>query len=210
MAYLDSNPIIGDPSMMNCIYFKQTPETMMDPDEYGHFIYNIESTFRKLRFYKDYKCAIMQAGINYDQQMKGITSDMASIEMHHHLPTLKDAVTVISEYYLRTVGQVNTCMVLRDLVQAHRSNIMGVIMLSVTNHQVYHNDPSVFISIDQLYGNPFKFLEMYGPYFTLDIAYKWLLQFKQEEQYNRTTQWANIAKARDQLLDWSKSGTITY
>jgi len=209
MVYGTDNPMIGDINLPTYITFRQTQESLMDTEEYSNFVYNIESTFRKrLRFYKDYKCHIMQTGLAFDQQMRSINSDMATIEMHHHLPTLKDATIVITESYLRTTGQVNTFTVLRDLVEAHRSNMMGVIMLSVTNHENYHNNPSAFISINQLWGNPFKFLDKYGPYFTMDIAYKWLLQFKQEEQYNSTTFWPDIARARQQLLDWSNAGYI--
>ena len=200
---LDPNPVIYDESNMGSISFKQSLDLLMDPEEYSKFIRNIESTFRKSRFYKDYKASIMNNGISYDQQMKNINSEMANIEMHHHLPTLKDACIILTEYLLKTTNQVNTFSVLRLIENLHRMNMFGMIMLTTTNHQVYHSDPSSFISITQLYGNPIGFLNLFHKFFTVDIAYKWLLQFKQEEQYNNLSNWPGMANGRKILLDWS-------
>ena len=210
MANINVNPIIGDPSQFTTIQFAQTRETLLDTEEYAKFIYSVENQFRRSRFYKDYKCNIMLKGIDFDQEMKGITSEMADIELHHHLPTLKDAAIAITESIVNTKGMVTTFNVIEALENVHRQNMMGVIMLSSTMHQAFHADPTGFISISQLYGNPFAFLDRYGKYFTLDISFKWLLQFKQEEQYDNKTHWPNIVKARKQLLDWSNSGYIQY
>ena len=210
MIDINLNPIIGDPSLSTTVQFYQTRETLMDTEEYMKFIYSVENQFRRSRFYRDYKCSIMQKGIDFDQEMKGITSEMASIELHHHLPTLKDAAIAITEYIVNSIGKVCTFDVIQALEDAHRQNMMGIIMLSSTNHQLYESDPTAFISISQLYGNPFAFLDKYGKGFTLDISFKWLLQFKQEEQYGNKTCWSNIAKARKQFLDWSNSGYIQF
>ena len=210
MIDINLNPIIGDPSLFTTVQFYQTRETLMDTEEYMKFIYSVENQFRRSRFYRDYKCSIMQKGIDFDQEMKGITSEMASIELHHHLPTLKDAAIAITEYIVNSIGKVCTFDVIQALEDAHRQNMMGIIMLSSTNHQLYESDPTAFISISQLYGNPFAFLDKYGKGFTLDISFKWLLQFKQEEQYGNKTCWSNIAKARKQFLDWSNSGYIQF
>ena len=52
--------------------------------------------------------------------------------------------------------------------------------------------------------------DKYGKYITLDIGFKWLYIFKQYEQHNGKTYWPNIARAREQLLNWSNSGMIQY
>jgi len=204
------NPIIGDPTSITAISFYQTRDTLMDTEEYSKFIYSVENQFRRSRFYKDYKGSIMNRGIDFDQIMRNINGEMADIEMHHMLPTLKDAAIAISEYYLITTGKVCTFDVIKALEEAHRENMMAVVMLTSTMHQNVHQDPNAFIPISMCYGNPFKFLDKYGKYFSLDIAFKWLLQFKQEEQHNYKVYWPNIARAREQLLDWSNSGYIQY
>ena len=132
MIDLSLNPVIGDPSLFTTIQFYQTRETLMDTEEYTRFVYSIENQFRRSRFYKDYKCNVMQLGLSFDQQMKGITSEMADIELHHHLPTLKDATIVITEHFLNTTGKVCTFDVIQALEDAHRHNMMGIVMLSST------------------------------------------------------------------------------
>lgn len=206
MLNINLNPIIYSPDQIVQIGLYQTKETLMDTELYAHFIYNIENQFRRSRFYRDYKANIYNKGIDFDQQMRNITSEMTDCELHHHIPTLKDAAICITEYFTHTVGQVCTFDVIKLLEDCHRNNLMGVIILSTTNHQTFHADPSAFISISQLYGNPFAFIDKYGRYATLDIAYRWLLQFKQEDQNDRQTYWPMLAKAREEILNWSQSG----
>lgn len=195
------NPIIGNPQDLT-VQYRQTRETLLDVEEYMRFIYSVENQFRRSRFYKDYKCSVMNRGLFFDQQMKAITSDMADIELHHHLPTLKDAAITITESILQETGSVNTFDVINTLIECHRSNMMGIIMLSSTNHQMYESGVGAFISISQLYGNPFAFIDKYAKYFSLDMSFRILLQFKQEEQYGNVTHWPMIARARDQLLSF--------
>ena len=196
--------MINDLSHENSIQFYQDKVSLIDTEEYSKFIYASESLFRHSRFYKDYKANIMATGLCYDQEMKAITSEMTDIEMHHHLPTLRDAAIIITESHFINQTPVNSFIVAKELEDCHRNNMMGLLMLTTSNHQAYTNDPNAFISIKQLYGNPLLFLEKYGPYFPLDIAFKWLLQFKQEEQYGNITTWYNIPVARQVLLNWSR------
>ena len=207
---LNVNPIIYSPENVVQIGLYQTRESLLDTELYAHFLYNIENQFRKSRFYKDYKANIYSRGIDFDQQMRNITSEMTDCELHHHLPTLKDAAICIIEYYTHTIGQVCTFDVIQCLENCHRNNMMGVIMLTTTNHQSFHADPSAFISISQLYGNPFEFISKFGKYATLNIAYNWLLQFKQEDQNENATYWPLLAKAREELLTWSNEGAYQY
>ena len=204
------NPIIGLPGQFNTIQFYQTRDTLLDTEEYSKFIYAVENAFRKSRFYKDYKCHIMNMGLDFDMEMRGITGEMADIELHHLMPTLKDAAIMITEHILNTLGRVCTFEVVRALEDAHRHNMMSVVMLTATMHQAYHQDQSAFISLGQAYGDCFKFLNAYKDGLTLDIAFKWLLQLKMEDQFGSKTNWVNIPKQREILLDWSNSGEVRY
>lgn len=203
------NPIIGDPAHDITIQFRQTRETLLDTEEYMRFIYSVENQFRRSRFYKDYKSNVMGRGLNFDQQMRAINGDMADMELHHHLPTLKDATITITEKHIITEGSVCTFDVINDLIEAHRKNIMGIVMMTTTNHQLYEVGGG-FISLNACYGNPFEFISEYGKYTTLDIAFRWLLMFKQNEQYGGQNFWPMIARAREQLMDWSSKGYIRY
>lgn len=211
MLNLNINPIIGDPNTYMTIQFQQTRDTLMDTELYSHFIYSAENQFRRSRFYKDYKCSVMNKGLNFDQLMRGVNSEMTDIELHHLMPTLNMAAIMICEHRLNTVGQVTTMDIIEDLEEAHRMNMLSVVMLSETNHQALHADPSSFISLSQAYGNSYIFLEKYRDGLTLDIAFKWLLQLKFEEQYGGKTTWLNCPRQREILLDWQEhAGPINY
>lgn len=206
----NTNPTLFDPNVGTIAPFAQTQETMIDTELYSHFINNVELQFRKSKFYREYKSSIYALGFDYDQMMRGLTAEMANQELHHHLPTLRDAAICITEYCLKRYNAVTTFDVARLLEECHRENIMGVIVLSATNHQNFHNDPSAFISVTQLIGNPFKFIDSFGRYAPMGILYAWSLQLKLENQNQCTTTWPLIAKARDEIRDWSSSGNIRF
>ena len=93
--YINPNPMIFDPSSPNAIFFAQTRDTLIDTEIYSRFVYSCENNFRRSRFYKSYKSNIMNKGLNKDQFMANITSDMADLELHHNFPTLKQATIMI-------------------------------------------------------------------------------------------------------------------
>jgi hypothetical protein len=113
--YVNPNPMIFDPSSPNAIFFAQTRDTLIDTEIYSRFVYSCENNFRRSRFYKSYKSNIMNKGLNKDQFMANITSDMADLELHHNFPTLKQATIMIIEHLLNTKGQCTTFEVVRLL-----------------------------------------------------------------------------------------------
>lgn len=205
MSSIENNPIIADQSQPNAIFFAQTRDSLIDTDIYSKFVYSCENNFRRSRFYKDYKCDIMNRGLYRDQMMASITSEMADLELHHHFPTLKQATIMITEHMLNTKGCVTTFEVVRALEEAHRNDWMSVIILSETQHQVFHSDSSIFISITQCAGDGFKFIDEYIDGMTLDISFKLLLQLKLETEYNNKSFSPSMVKARNQILSWQYS-----
>lgn len=205
MNLINNNPMICDAGQPNAIFFAQTRDTLIDTEIYSRFVHSCENNFRRTRFYKCYKSSIMNKGLNKDQNMPGITSEMADLELHHNFPTLKQAAIMIIEHLLNTKGYVTTFEVVRLLEEAHRNNWMAVIILSKTQHEVFESDPSNFISITQCYGDPFKFIDHYIDGMTLDISFKLLMHLKLETQYNNKSFSPNMVKAREQILSWQKT-----
>lgn len=201
------NPMIDSPDQPNAIYFYQTRETLIDTDIYSRFVYSCENNFRKSRFYKDYKSFVMNLGLNMDQNMPAITSDMATLEMHHNLPTLKQAAIMIIEHTLNSQGKVCTFDVVKELEECHRKHWIDVIILSKTQHQMHHANPSDFISTKQCWGFPFEFINHYIDGMTLDISFAILLQLKMETQYGESYN-PQMIKARDEILSWQQSQGI--
>jgi hypothetical protein len=143
----------------------------------------------------------MSLGLNKDQKMPNINSEMATLEMHHNLPTLKQATIMITEHLFNVQGYATTFEVMWLLEQAHRNHWLAVIMLTKTNHEAHHSNPNDFISIKQCFGFPMRFIETYKDGMTLDIAYKILLHFKLEEQYDGSYD-PQMLKARDSIIGW--------
>jgi hypothetical protein len=149
----------------------------------------------------------MNMGFTRDQNMAGITAEMADIQLHHHFPTLKQAAIMITEHLLNTKGCATTFEVVQLLENAHRNNWFSVCFLSQTQHEVHHSDPSDFISLKQCVGNGWKFIDKYIDGMTLDISFKLLLQLKMEEQYGESFS-PNLVKARNTIKDWSLKNNI--
>lgn len=204
---LERNPMIDSPDQPNAIFFAQDRSTLLDTEIYSRLVYSCENNFRRLRFYKDYKSFVMNMGFNRSQNMPAITSDMATIEMHHNLPTLKQATIMIIEHLLNTQGQVTSFEVVQLLEKAHRNHWLDVIMLTKTEHQVHHANPTDFISTKQCWGFPEYFIMNYLDGMTIDISFKMLLQIKQELQYGESYN-PMMIKARDDILSWQRYNGI--
>lgn len=202
MIDMNNNAVISDPGSDYCITLAVTRNSLIDTDIYSKFIHSCENNFRRLIFYKNYKNFLMNMGFNRDQNMPGITSEMADIELHHHFPTLKQATIMITEHLLNLKGCTTTFEVVQHLEEAHRNNWFSVIFLSKTQHEAFHANPSNFISIKQCVGDGYKFIDKYIDGMTLDISFKLLLQLKMEEQYGESFS-PNLIKARDEIKNWT-------
>ena len=204
MITLQNNPIVVSPSHPYGIPFAITRDVLTDTDIYSRFIYNIENQFRKSKFYKDYRASLYNLGLNRSQKSANITSDMASLEMHHNFLELKFATIMIIEHLLNIKGCVTSFEVINELEECHRQNMFPVIILTVTEHQVHHSDPTDFISLRQCASSDtFAFILKYLDGMQLDIAYKMLLHLKLEKQHGESFS-PNTIKVRDLLLDWSQ------
>ena len=119
---------------------------------------------------------------------------------------------ILTEHTLNTKGCITTFELISLLEEQHRKNRVAVIMLSETEHQKHHDDPTDFISLKQCFcPHIFDFINLYIDGITLDICYKLLLHLKQEEQYGESFS-PNMARARDQLLNWKHliKGDVIY
>ncbi len=204
MITMQNNPMVMDQSQQFSIFLAQTRDTLLDTEIYSRFIYSAENRFRKSPFYRDYKASLMNLGLYRDQRHASITSEMTDIEMHHNFIPLKYMAIMITEHLLNTKGCVTTFEVVNTLEDIHRNNEACVIMLTSTEHQHHHSDPTDFISIKQCVGNPFSFIDKYIDGMTLDISFKLLLHLKQEEQYGESFS-PNMVKAREQILSWQNN-----
>ena len=97
------NPTVQSPFVPFNISLYHTKYSFLDTDEYVNFIKNSVSRFRRSRFYKNYKSYLMSLGMYRSQLSANISSDMATIEMHHNILTIFDIAVILTEHELNQV-----------------------------------------------------------------------------------------------------------
>lgn len=197
-----NNPTISSPNCPFELPFYQTRDTLMDIEVYKAFLDNAISRFRRGRTYKHYKSHLYGLGLDRCQFHGYITNEMATIEMHHNMLTIYDIAIIITEHWLNTVGYITTFDLVTLLKQEHTNNRIQLVMLSLTPHQLYHNNQDFFIHPDMCFGNWYEFLEMYRTGITQDIAFKILYYIKKAIEKGESDD-AGLLDIRDRILDWT-------
>lgn len=199
-----NNPIIsceGDPMVLQ---FKQTKESLLNVEDYRAFLENAVSNFRKTRTYKNYKGFLMELGLNRCQVHGNITSEMATLEMHHNMLTIFDIAYIITSHVTNTTNSGITTMQLCYLLKkVHKEHKVQLVMLSLTPHQLYHNTDQLSIPPEMCFGDWFTFLQEYQYGISKDIAYK-ILNYLNEFKDNDFGLNYDILKIRDAIVSWSE------
>ena len=198
-----NNPIISSPNSPFEIQFYQTKETFVDVETYKAFIDNAISRFRKSKTYKPYKGYLCELGLDHCQVHRHITSDMATIEMHHNMLTVYDIAVILTEYTLKTTGYITTFDLVNLLKREHINNRVQLVMLSLTPHQLYHNTDELFIHPDMCFGYWKEFICRYHIGITRDIAYK-LRYYMQDAIKRGGTEDNGLLELYDYIIDWSE------
>lgn len=203
------NPHLSSPNTEFQEPFYQTRETFMDVDRYKAFIENCISRFRHSRTYKNYKHYLYEIGLDKCQLLGQITSEMATIEMHHNFLNIFDITLLITEHILNTIGYVCTFDVVQCLKEEHKNNNIPIVMLSKTAHQLYHNsDGNVVLPARMCFGYWLNLLNRYKYGITIDIALK-VKRFLEvsadfEQHYLPEDDYSSrLLSLRDQIQDWS-------
>lgn len=200
---VNNNPTIYSPSACHEISFYQTRSTLNDVELYKRFLDNVISVFRHSVTYKNVKGWLLSIGLDRCQFHSNITSEMASIEMHHNMLTVFDLALIITEHIINTRGMVCTNDVIQLLKEEHKKNHVQLVMLSLTPHQLYHNTENFFIHPDMCFGDWYTFLDTYNKGITKEIAFKIIFYLKRaiEEGCSNDGDLLNIRK---NILNWSE------
>lgn len=213
--YNDSfNPTICSENCVFQLPFYQTADTLVNIEDYKSFLDNAISRFRRSRTYKHYKGYLIDLGLDRCQVHSNIrnTSDvqMATIEMHHNIITIFDIAIIISQHIINTKGYISTFDLVQLLKEEHKQNNIPLVMLSLTPHQLYHNNQDFFIPITMCFGNWQKFLEKYHTGISLDIAYKILFYIKRDIEENKNEYDNELLNIRDKIMNWSSYNSQMY
>lgn len=199
---LDTNPTLRSPLSPYELPFYQTKESLCDIESYKKFLDNCISRFRHSKKYKHYKGYLIELGMDKCQFHGNITSEMAKLEMHHNMLTVFDLALIITEHILATKGKVTTFDVVQALKDEHANNRVQLVMLSLTPHQLYHNNDEFFIHPDMCFGNWIEFLYKYYNGITQEIAFKIIFYLNRALEKGCSDD-ARLLDLRDKILDWS-------
>lgn len=201
------NPTLASANSPFTLSFYNTRETL-DADNYKRFLENAVYRFRHSIMYTHYKGSLMAMGLDHCQMHGNISAEMATIEMHHNMITVFDVALILSEYMLNKVGRISTFDLVNMLKAEHAANRINLVMLSLTPHQLYHNEPEFFIHPSQCFGKWWEFLEMYHEGITQDVAFKILFYLKQAIEEGGSNDYG-LLELREKIKDWSEKNATT-
>lgn len=173
ISYDEKNPTVRSPYAEFDLPFYQTRETLQDIDTFRNFLKNAESRFRASKEYKAYKAYIIEyIGLDRCQVFGNISTEDATIELHHNILGLFDICLLITLHVINTVGIISTFDLIQLLIMEHWNNRVGITFLSKTAHQIYTNDPNGYIPPEMTFGAWWELLSNYRYGITYDLANK--------------------------------------
>lgn len=137
----------------------------------------IEQVKREIRASKEYKDYIRFLKDNMDMDKCAFFSNIKhnkdnkiSIEIHHEPFTLDDIVRTVITKQMEEGKPLNDLDVADEVMELHYNDMVGLVPLSKTIHDVIHSDTNkLFVPLNLCYGNFKKFVEDYQDYMEDDI-----------------------------------------
>lgn len=101
------------------------------------------------------QCAFLKIDANDNNKIK--------IEIHHYPFTLYDIVQIVYRKRIFYQESLSIYMIAKECTMLHYKLLVGLIPLSTTVHQLYH-DNKLFIPVDNVFGRYKLFVEIYKPF----------------------------------------------
>lgn len=106
-----------------------------------------------------------------------------SIEIHHEPFTLFDITQIVLEKFIHEDIEINPLMIADEVMRLHYKDMVGLIPLSVTVHQLVH-DGKLFIPLQNVYGDYVAFLKEYGEYIPVELNNMLEMKLKLSKEVN--------------------------
>lgn len=120
-----------------------------------------------IAFLKDYcdmnRCAFFQK-INTKESRR------IHLEIHHEPFTLYDYCEAVLDRFIAEGKEINALLIADEVMELHYQNNVGLIPLSKTMHQAYHNNEKFIIPLTMVYGEYKSFLDKYDDYMSDDLS----------------------------------------
>jgi len=87
-----------------------------------------------------------------------------SIQLHHDPLTLYDIVDAVTRKFEEEGKPINAMLIADEVMECHYNNIVGLVPLSKTAHEMVHNSEKLYIPLNCVYGNYSEFIDKYYDY----------------------------------------------
>lgn len=139
-----------------------------DEKEFKKFISTIEKEIRGSFEYKQMVTYLKDyCGMNECAFIKVQGDNKIKIEIHHYPFTLYDIVMIVYKKRVYYQEPLKVQMVARECTMLHYKLLVGLISLSVTAHQLYH-DNKLFIPAGNVFGRYWLFVDLYRQFCDVD------------------------------------------
>ena len=111
------------------------------------------------------------------------------VELHHYPFTLMDITEIVYNKRAYYQESLSPRMVAKEVMELHAKGLVGLIPLSETVHELYHNG-RLFIPIDKVFGRYRVFIQYYDPFISTeqkDIIYRIENYTNEQNDMNDTT-----------------------
>lgn len=203
----EDNPEIFSRDSNYSIKFAMTKEDSYDLEEYSLFLESSIRAFRHSVSYTHYKAHIMNLGIDCCQFHPHITSEMASLEMHHCMMTIYDIAMLISEHVLNVRGMLTEFDLSEILRYEHFHNNIPIVMLCKNCHDKYHNQ-YLYVHPNMIFGKWWTLLERYNKgidQFTAGMLHKvanYLDQASEDKFKIKEERARKLLELRESIKSW--------
>ena len=158
----------------------------------------IEKQVRTSKMYTTYIGKVRsEVGLDRDVFLSNIDQDMASLELHHYPFTLFDLVRILIIKHLKEETPFSTFIIASEIMELHRLNLVGLVSLSITNHQLAHAG-KLKIPFNKVFGQFQEFINSYIGYFPKDVKEKIINLIKEEDECERFLPILEVIKTNGQ------------
>ena len=132
------------------------------------FIKRVESIVRSSMEYRDY-VAFLKEHVNMNHcafftNIENSTGSRVRIEIHHEPLTLYDIVQTVLNRHLNDGVPINDLFIADEVMELHYKNMVGLIPLSKSVHQIVHHGTEITIPLTMVYGEYKQFIDDYMDY----------------------------------------------
>lgn len=172
----DGNPTF---KVENCFYGESFLKYhFVDDKELTRYIKKVEFMVRSSNEYKAFIGYLKQElSINHCTILNKLNDSTVSVEMHHIPFTLYDIVNTIILFYLSKEKGFNTFSIASDVMRLHYENMIGLVPLSKTIHELVHSEghsSNIFIHRDFIFGNIELFYKNFSIFMPDEIKQKYI------------------------------------